>query len=270
MKNILYIVIFMILVVPQVYGRSNDTIVIQSTTSTRDSGFYDYILPIFKNKFSLDAYVVAVGTGLAIKNAMNCDADILITHAITLEHDFISKGFGVTRNNLMYNDFVLIGPQNNPAKISSSDSVTEAFIKIAKSQNTFISRADDSGTHISEKNIWNKTKLHSDKFTIEWYLESGQGMGQTLNIAIAKNAYTYTDRATWLKFKNKQNHRIIYQNDPLLVNQYGIITINPQRCPNINHKGAKTLHDWLISKDGQNYIAEFTLNNEQLFIPNYK
>ncbi|MBS83221.1 MAG: sulfate transporter [Gammaproteobacteria bacterium] len=267
--SIIFIIIISLIISSQTYTKSKETLIIQSTTSTRDSGFYDYILPIFKKKFNIEVYVVAVGTGLAIKNAMNCNADILITHATELEKKFIDEGYGIIRNDLMYNDFVIIGPKTDPAKIISSESAIDAFQKIFNNKSSFISRADDSGTNISERKVWSLALIKENDFNLDWYLESGQGMGQTLNIAVAKNAYTYTDRATWIRFKNKQNHRILYQNDPLLFNQYGIVNINPEKCPNINQKGATKLHQWLISDQGQRFISEFRLNNTQLFIPNY-
>ena len=243
---------------------------ILSTTSTRDSGLYEYLLPIFEKKYDINSYVIATGTGHAIKNAEYCNGDVLITHAKNLEEQFVADGYGKHRSNLMYNDFVLIGPSSDPAKISNSDNVSDAFSRIYQSTPFFISRGDQSGTHLSELNIWNSYAISKPiPSNHKWYLETGQGMGATLNVAVGMNAYTYSDRATWLKFKNKQNHVILYENDDLLRNQYGIVLINENHCRNINHDEANMFYKWITSNEGQEHISNYKFNNEPLFIPNY-
>ena len=241
-----------------------------STTSTRDSGLYDYIIPYFEEKFDIEVSVIATGTGHAINNAKQCNGDILITHAKTIEEDFVKKGYGSSRSDLMYNDFVVVGPMKDPTNIKNSNKVSEVFDKIKNSQSKFVSRGDESGTHLSELRIWNNAiSSLPNAYIDKWYLESGQGMGATLNIAVGLNAYTYTDRATWLKFENKQNHLILYANDEIMKNQYGIVKINPKYCMNINHNASNLFYNWIVSEEGQDLIGSYKLNNQVLFKPNY-
>jgi len=247
-----------------------NSLLIQSTTSTRDSGLYNFILPEFEKKFGIKVYVAAFGTGQAIKNVENCDGDILISHAATLEEKFVKNGYGISRHNLMFNDFILVGPQNDPAKIRNLSNIGKILSKIAKTESIFISRGDNSGTHISELRLWKMSKIKPLKYNGLWYLQSGQGMGATLNIAVAKNAYTYTDRATWLKFANKRSHMVLFENIKILRNQYGIVRLNPSHCPNINHKNAQIFFRWITSNDGQSLIKDFNINGEKVFFPNYR
>ncbi len=242
---------------------------ILSTTSTRDSGFYDYIIPEFNKIYDIEVYVIATGTGHALDNARKCNGDILITHSPRLEKDFVSSGHGVDRAPFMLNDFIVIGPKNDPAKISKSINVISAFQKLYKAKAVFISRGDNSGTHLSELNIWSQSGYNPKIHSGEWYLESGQGMGATLNVAIGSNSYTYTDRATWSNFDNKQNHIILYSGDKNMINQYSITRISPTKCPNIDIENSNLLRNWLISNDGQTAIREFKINNETMFMPNY-
>lgn len=269
MKNIFYLV----LLIPFISSYAGELRIL-STTSTRDSGLYSYLLPIFQKKYDITPYVIATGTGHAIKNAEYCNGDILITHAKKLEDQFVSNGYGKVRSNLMYNDFVVIGPSSDPVRISTSANVSDAFSKIYQSMQSmqyFVSRGDESGTHLSELNIWemHNTVSKPDPSIHKWYLETGQGMGATLNVAVGINAYTYTDRATWVKFKNKRNHKILFENDNLMRNQYGIVLINSKHCGNINHKEANIFYNWITSRDGQKHISNYKVNNEPLFIPNY-
>ena len=262
--------IYLLLIIPSI-SFSADQLRILSTTSTRDSGLYSHLLPIFKKEYSIDSYVIATGTGHAIKNAEYCNGDILITHAKKLEDEFVAKGYGKIRSDLMYNDFVLIGPSSDPAEISTSVRADEAFSKIYEYMPIFVSRGDKSGTHLSELSIWKMTKNAKPNSSIhQWYLETGQGMGATLNVTVGMNAYTYTDRATWLKFKNKQNHKILFDNDNSMINQYGIVLIDNQHCRNINHKEANLFYEWITSHDGQQHISNYKVNNQTLFYPNYK
>ena len=249
-------------------GAESNKIRILSTTSTRDSGLYSFILPKFEKKFNVKAHVLAVGTGQALQNAKNCYGDILIVHATHLEKKFIEEGYGVERNNLMYNDFVVVGPNNDPAHIYKTKNITNVLKKIINTSSIFISRGDNSGTHISETELWKLSNLDPSIYSGDWYMESGQGMGATLNIAIGMDAYSFTDRATWIRFKNKQNHKILFEGDPQLYNQYGIVKINPKHCKNRNHSLANNFYNWILSAEGQKLIGSFRIDGERVFIPN--
>ena len=252
------------------YSSDLNAVKLLSTTSTRDSGLLEYLLPVFERKYNIQIHVVALGTGQALEAAKSCNGDILLTHASELENKFVLDGHGKSRDNLMYNDFIIIGPQNDPAGIKLMDNASNVFRQIASSNNLFISRADGSGTNISENNIWGFININPVEYSGQWYLEAGQGMGSTINIAIGKNAYTYTDRATWLNFKNKANHTILFEGDPLMFNQYGLIRLNPDKCINANNKNIDLFYKWILSKEGQSLIGEYTLNGSKLFIPNYQ
>ncbi len=243
-------------------------IILQSTTSTQNSGLYDYILPIFSNLKDIDVRVVAVGTGQAIKNAQNCDGDVLIVHSKNSEENFVKSGFGLYRKDLMYNDFVIIGPENDPAKVKSSDNAFEAFKKIFDKRATFASRGDESGTHKAEIKMWNNLNMKTNDFSGGWYRELGLGMGATLNVAVQMDAYVLSDRATWLAFKNKRQHLILFEGDENLFNQYGIIPVNPNKCPSVKKNVSKIFIDWMLSMEGQNYISSYKKNGQQLFFPN--
>ena len=244
---------------------AGESILIQSTTSTNNSGFFEYILPIIEKDTGISANVIAVGTGAAIKNAERCNGDLLIVHAKTREQAFVEAGFGETRENLMYNDFVLVGPRHDPANIKASLSILEAFNRIALNKQKFVSRGDDSGTNIKELNLWAKTNINPQNFSGDWYLETGSGMGTTLNIGVELNAYTFTDRATWISFGNKQNFRILFEGDKNLFNQYGVIPISPSNCPETNIEQTIQIVDWLTSRKGKDAIKNFKLNGQQLF-----
>ena len=246
----------------------NDFITIQSTTSTVNSGLYDHILLIFINKHNINVKVVSVGTGQAIKNASRCDADILIVHSKKDEEEFVSNGYGEKRFDLMYNDFVIIGPSKNKVDISSSDDLKQVLKKIKDSKVKFVSRGDNSGTHKKEKELWQQISVEDSFFNQKNYIEVGQGMGSTLNIAIEVDGYVLSDRATWINFKNKKNHEIIFEDDKNLFNQYGIIKISKDNCPNTKNKLASIFLNWIVSKDGQDSITSFSIENKQLFFPN--
>ena len=243
-------------------------IILQSTTSTQNSGLYDYILPKFTEQNGIDVRVVAVGTGQAIKNAQNCDGDVLIVHSKDSEENFVRSGFGLYRKDLMYNDFVIIGPENDPAKVKSSDNAFEAFKKIFNERAIFASRGDESGTHKAEIKIWNNLNMNTNDFNGGWYRELGLGMGATLNVAVQMDAYVLSDRATWLAFKNKRQHLILFEGDESLFNQYGIIPVNPNKCPSVKTNLSKIFIDWMLSIEGQNYISSYKKNGQQLFFPN--
>ena len=272
MKKILLIrLIYICILLPlfsnlSLSGEKNEgELIIQSTTSTRDSGFYKFILPEFEKLYKIKVKVVAYGTGQAIVNAKNCNADILIVHSLDDEIDFVKKGYGVDREDLMYNDFVVIGPKDDPFNIAKEKNINEAFKNISLGNIRFISRGDDSGTHKAEIKIWEAAEIDPKNNNYNFYYESGQGMGSTINIAIGMNGYTYTDRATWLNFKNKLNHKILFENDFLLFNQYGIIRVNKKRCPNVNNTQAKIFYNWILSDRGRTLIKSYKVNNEQLF-----
>ena len=243
-------------------------ILLQSTTSTNNSGFYKYLLPKFKEFSGISVQVVAVGTGQALKNAQNCDADMVIVHSKKAEEKFVASGFGLKRYNLMYNDFVIIGPESDPAMISTEQSIHHVLEAIFKVKASFISRGDNSGTHKKEVDLWKITQIHPQKYSGTWYKEVGAGMGATLNISAELNAYTLSDRATWLTFKNKKNLKILFEGDPSLFNQYGAILVNPQKCPNAKYDLAEIFLDWVLSDVGQTAIENYKINKFQLFYPN--
>jgi tungstate transport system substrate-binding protein len=263
----LNIFILCLLLFPKI-SLGDTSIIVQSTTSTYNSGFYNYILPIIKSEINVVAHVVSVGTGAALKNAANCDGDVIIVHAKKRELDFVKKGFGLKRHNLMYNDFIIVGPKRNPAKINIIDDPIKAYTKIYKTSSIFISRGDDSGTHFKEMNIWKQANLNPIKFSGDWYRETGSGMGTTLNLASGMGGYTLSDRASWINFNNKNDLRIIAEKNEVLFNQYGIIMVNPSKCPNVKFKNAKKFVNWLLSYKGQKAIKNFKLKDQQLFFPN--
>ena len=245
-----------------------DPLILQSTTSTQNSGLYDAILPEFTAQSGVEVSVVAVGTGQALKNAQNCDGDLLIVHAREAEEAFVEAGFGTSRSDLMYNDFIIVGPAADPAGLTGAKTVATALAKIADTESRFMSRGDDSGTHKAELKLWAATSIDPAIFSGAWYLETGAGMGATLNTARGLNAYVMTDRATWLRFGNKGDFRVLFEGDPLLFNQYGVVRISPDHCPKLDQEGADQLADWLLGADGQAAIADYSVEGEQLFFPN--
>jgi len=244
-----------------------DPITLQSTTSTQNSGLYDAILPAFTAESGIEVQVVAVGTGQALQNARNCDGDLLIVHATEAEEAFVADGYGTNRADLMYNDFVIVGPPADPADIRGTDDVQAALSAIATAEARFMSRGDDSGTHKAELRLWAPTAIDPAEFSGTWYLETGAGMGATLNTARGLNAYVMTDRATWLRFGNKGDFEVLLEGDPDLFNQYGVVQISPDHCPRANLTDATTLRNWLLN-DGQEAIAAYEVEGEQLFFPN--
>jgi len=243
-------------------------ITVQSTTSTQNSGLYDYLLPKFTAEKGIDVHVVAVGTGQALKNGANCDGDLLVVHAKPAEEKFIAAGYGVKRTDLMYNDFIIVGPAADPAEIGNTKTVVDALKAIAANKAPFASRGDNSGTNKKEIALWKATGIDPSTASGRWYRETGSGMGATLNTAVGMNAYTLTDRATWLKFGNKGDFTILSQGDPSLFNQYGIILVNPAQCTNVKVKLAKTFIDWMLSPHGQKIIGSYRAFGTQLFHPN--
>jgi len=245
-------------------------IILQSTTSTANSGLYKFILPKFELKTGIKVRVVAVGTGQALRNGRAGDGDVLLVHAKSAEEEFVAQGFGVQRFDVMYNDFVIVGPKQDPAGIRDSKTAGEALANIAKSKALFASRGDNSGTHKKELQLWKAANIDPSPSSGKWYRETGSGMGATLNIAVGMGAYSMTDRGTWISFKNKRGFDVLVEGDKKLFNQYGIILINPQRHSNINQREGQAFIDWILSPAGQSAIASYKLGGKQLFFPNAK
>ncbi len=243
-------------------------ILLQSTTSTKNSGLYDYVLPRFMQHSGVDVRVVAVGTGQAIKNAQNGDADVLIVHAKSREEKFVHEGYGLKRHELMYNDFIIVGPKDDPAGVQQSLKVVDALNGIAQSKSIFVSRGDDSGTHIKELSLWKLAGVDARKDSGTWYREAGAGMGATLNTAVSMDAYTLADRSTWISFGNKQDHIIVFEDEPPLHNQYSVIAINPEKHPHVKSHYVNEFIEWLLSDQGQSIIANYQVQGQQLFFPN--
>ena len=243
-------------------------IVVQSTTSTQNSGLFDYLLPIFQEKTGIEVRVVAVGTGQAIKNAANGDGDVLFVHSKPSEEKFVADGLGVSRSDVMYNDFVIVGPANDPAGVAGSKDVVESLKKIADAKAPFASRGDDSGTHKAELRLWKEAGIDAQAASGGWYRETGSGMGATLNTGTSMGAYVLTDRATWIAFGNKGDYEIAVEGDPRMFNQYGIILVNPGKHPNVKAQAGQAFVDWVLSPEGQAAIAGYKVDGQQLFFPN--
>ncbi len=244
------------------------SILLQSTTSTANSGLYDHILPLFTEKSGIKVNVVAVGTGQAIKNARNGDGDVLLVHAKSAEEKFVSEGFGVERFDVMYNDFVIVGPAADPAGVAGGREATAALKKIAESGATFASRGDNSGTHKKETSLWKAAGIDPVAASGDWYRETGSGMGATLNAAVGMGAYALTDRGTWISFKNKGDFEIAVEGDAGLFNQYGVILVNPGKHPRVKAAEGQAFIDWILGEEGQDAIAGYRLDGQQLFFPN--
>jgi len=243
------------------------SIVVASTTSTQDSGLYDYLLPIVKEKTGIVAKVLAQGTGQALDTARRCDADVVFVHAKSAEEKFLAEGYGVRRYPVMYNDFILIGPKDDPAGVKDKDILTALHTIDAKAA-PFISRGDRSGTNIAELALWKDAGIDIGKDKGPWYKEIGQGMGAALNMASASNAYVLSDRGTWLAFQNRGDLAILVEGDKRLFNQYGVMLVNPAKCPSVKRDLGHQFIDWLISPEGQKVIAGYKINGQQLFYPN--
>jgi tungstate transport system substrate-binding protein len=246
-------------------------IICASTTSTENSGLYGYILPMFEKKTGIKVKVVAVGTGAAIEIGKRGDADVVLVHAKELELKAIKEGYFVNRHDVMYNDFVIIGPPDDPAKVKGIKTASDAFRKIAEHKNLFVSRGDNSGTNIKELALWKKAGINPKGQ--KWYLEVGQGMEKTQRIANEKRAYTLIDRGTWLATKDKDRLEmvVVLEGDPVLFNQYGVMAVNPEKHKHVKYKESMQFINWLISKEGQQAIASFKdRNGTTLFVPNAK
>lgn len=244
-------------------------IVVASTTSTQDSGLFDYLLPIFKAKTGIEVRVVAQGTGQALDTARRGDADVVFVHDKVAELKFLAEGYGVDRREVMYNDFVIVGPKSDPAHIAGTRNVAAALKEIADKHLPFTSRGDRSGTNAAELRLWALSGVDLETAKGPWYRETGQGMGPTLNITAAMDAYSFTDRGTWLNFKNRRDLIIAVEGDAKLFNQYGVMLVNPAKHPHVKRELGMAFVDWITSPDGQRTISGYKINGEPVFFPNY-
>jgi tungstate transport system substrate-binding protein len=243
-------------------------ITVASTTSTEQSGLFGHILPLFEKRTGIQVRVVALGTGQALDLARRGDADVVFVHAKSAEDKFLAEGYGVKRLPVMYNDFVLIGPKSDPAKIAGGKDVIEALKKIQQAQAPFVSRGDKSGTHMAELDLWKASRIDLDKSKGPWYRDVGQGMGPALNTAASMNAYLLADRGTWLAFKNRGDLAILVEGDKRLHNQYGVMLVNPEKHPNVKKELGQAFVDWIVAPQGQKAIGDYKIGGEQLFFPN--
>jgi tungstate transport system substrate-binding protein len=252
---------------PDAPGGGDEAIVLASTTSTRDSGLLDAILPIFEAEAGIAVRVVAVGTGRALDLARRGDADVLFVHDRASEEAFVEEGHGIRRRPVMYNDFVVVGPPDDPAGVRGLDDVADALARVAASRAPFFSRGDESGTHKAELRLWTAAGLEPSAREDAWYRETGAGMGATLNTANQAGGYALTDRGTWLAFRNRARLDLLVEGDPRLRNEYGVIVVSPERHPHVNAAAATRLADWLVSEEGRAAIAAFRVEGEPLFFP---
>lgn len=271
---VLVLAIFVVstLAFEQYTGSQRPAVVLATTTSTYDSGLLDYLLPKFEGEYGVEVRIISVGTGQALEIAKRGDADLVLVHSKHLELEFVNSSYGVHRVGVMYNDFVIVGPTEDPAKIGGLTNATEAFRRIAdegsRGKVIFISRADRSGTHMLELSIWDRLGIQPSSKTQGWYMEAGASMGAVMRLANDKSAYTLTDRATWLSFKNQlTNLRVLVQGDVILLNPYAIILVNPEKYPQRNYNGALALTKWILSEEGQDLIAKFEKDGVTLFTP---
>jgi tungstate transport system substrate-binding protein len=243
------------------------SIVVASTTSTQDSGLFGYLLPIFKARTGIEVKVIAQGTGQALDTARRGDADVVFVHAKSQEEKFLAEGFGVKRFDVMYNDFVLIGPKSDPAGVKGKD-IQTALKTIQAKAAPFVSRGDKSGTHSAELALWKQADIDIAAVKGPWYREIGQGMGAALNTAAAMNGYVLSDRGTWISFRNRGDLEIVVEGDKRLFNQYGVMLVNPEKYPSVKKELGQTFIDWLVSAEGQTAIAGYKIDGQQLFFPN--
>ena len=255
---------------PSVHPASNYTIKLATTTSTENSGLLKYLLPEFEKDSGYKVHTIAVGTGKALRMGRDGDVDVLLVHAQKAEQQFMVEGHGEKRFGVMYNDFVIVGPKADPANVLSSKNAVEALNKIASSKNLFISRGDDSGTHKKEQALWQRANIDVNKNSNHWYREAGQGMGKVLQMAGEMDAYTMTDRGTWLAYKAKSPLNVAFEGDSVLFNPYGIIAVSAKKYPDLNSSGAKALMQWITSHKGQRLIGSFKVAGQVLFRPNVK
>ena len=247
---------------------ADDFITVSSTTSTEQSGLFNFILPIFSKDSGIKVRVVALGTGQARDMARRGDADVVFVHDKVAEEKFIAEGFGVKRQEVMYNDFILIGPKDDPAKVAGGKDITEALKAIQAAQAPFVSRGDKSGTHAAELRLWKAAGIDLDAVKGAWYRDTGSGRGPALNTAASMNAYILADRGTWLSFKNRADLTVVVEGDKRLFNQYGVILVNPEKHPHVKKADGQAFIDWVVSAEGQKAIADYKIDGQQLFFPN--
>lgn len=245
-------------------------ITVASTTSTEESGLFGYLLPAFTKETGIQVRVVAVGTGQALKIGEHGDCDVVFVHDTAAELAFVEQGFGIDRRDVMYNDFVLVGPRGDPAHVDGGKDIVVAFRKIADAKAPFVARGDDSGTSKAEIRLWSEADIDPKRAGAGWYRDTGSGMGPTLNMAAAMDGYTLSDRGTWLSFKNKQNLKIVVEGDRRLFNQYGVMLVNPAKHPYVKQDLGRKFIDWLTSATGQETIAGYKIDGAQLFFPDTK
>jgi len=268
LRQLIALLVFSQLALALPASAQDKAIVVASTTSTQDSGLFNFILPMFKAKTGIEVRVIAQGTGQALDTGRRGDADVVFVHAKPQEEKFVADGFGVERFAVMYNDFVLIGPKSDPAKVKGGNDVVAALQAISKSEATFVSRGDKSGTHAAELALWKQASLDPAGVRPAWYREIGQGMGAALNTAGAMGAYVLSDRGTWISFKNKADLEIAVEGDQRLFNQYGVILVNPAKHPSVKKDLGQAFIDWLVSSEGQDAIRAYQIDGQQLFFPN--
>jgi tungstate transport system substrate-binding protein len=267
-KQFLSLVLSVVLLAAAPLALSQNFITVASTTSTEQSGLFKHMLPAFQKKTGIEVRVVALGTGQALDMARRGDADVVFVHAKAAEEKFIAEGYGVKRTPVMYNDFIVIGPRSDPAKVAGSKDVVDALKKIKAAGSPFVSRGDRSGTHMAEIALWKGAGIEIDKEKGPWYRDTGQGMGPALNSASSMNAYILADRGTWLAFKNRGELAIVVEGDRRLFNQYGVILVNPEKHKHVKKDLGQAFIDWMISAEGQKNIADYRIGGEQLFYPN--
>lgn len=261
---------FLLLLAPAAAAAQEPYITVASTTSTEESGLFGHLLPAFMKETGIQVRVIAVGTGQALKIGERGDCDVVFVHDRPAELAFVERGFGVDRREVMYNDFILVGPQSDPAHVNGGKNIVAAFGKIADVKAPFVARGDDSGTSKAEMRLWKEAGIDPKKAGGNWYRDTGSGMGATLNTTAAMDGYTLSDRGTWLNFKNRQNLQIIVEGDHRLFNQYGVMLVNPAIHPHVKQDLARKLIDWLTSARGQKAIADYRINGEPLFFPDVK
>ncbi len=269
MKTILALAISLAAILGGTPAVADDSfITLASTTSTEQSGLFRHLLPLFTAKTGVGVHVVALGTGQALRTAANGDADVVLVHDRVAEEKFVADGFGIERHAVMYNDFVVVGPATDPAQVHGSVDAVQAFQRLATAGATFISRGDNSGTHAMETRLWRAAGQDPPAGKAPWYLSVGQGMGPTLTMAAARDAYTLADRGTWLSFRNRGPLTILLEGDPALFNPYSVILVNPARHPQVKAEMARSFANWLVSPEGQAAIGAFQIEGQRLFIPN--
>ena len=262
-----FLIISFLLISQLTLAEEQKLVRLATTTSTENSGLLNYLLPKFEKDTGFKVHTIAVGTGKAMRMGRDGDVDVILVHALNAEKQFIREGHGTERFPVMYNDFVIVGPKSDPLKLSRANTAAEALKLIATSKSRFISRGDDSGTHKKELSLWKSANLKPNPKKEQWYLEAGQGMGKVLQIAGEMDAYTITDRGTWLAYNKKSPLKLLFEGDSKLFNPYGIIAVNPKKYPDVNNAGAQALIRWITSDKGQNLISTFKVAGKTLFTP---